>query len=254
MTATRSKPTLPKFEDDGRRQGDRPHHQRRRRPVRSAEDPAEGAQPGRRGLLRPARRLSQVNHKTDKDDLLTRVHTSRRARSPRSTPTASKMLQAAAEELERRKAEIDGQLRMDDEAAAEQRRSRRRQPRRPTRSRPRRPSAPSDHDDRGAMRAAPDLGNEPPDWTGRAGCRGMASTTFFTSKGSNGTDAKRVCDRCLVRGACLDYVMDVESRIAYRHGIWGGLTPLERRRLCRAGWRPGDQLPDVRFPKSDRVA
>lgn len=43
------------------------------------------------------------------------------------------------------------------------------------------------------------------------------------------TEAKRVCDLCPVREECLDYALDQKER----YGMWGGLTPIERRRIER---------------------
>lgn len=42
--------------------------------------------------------------------------------------------------------------------------------------------------------------------------------------------AKRVCASCPVRADCLDYAV----RNVVPHGVWGGLSERERRRLRRA--------------------
>jgi hypothetical protein len=122
MTATRSKPALPQFEgEDVAKAAVR---------ITNAGDGLSEAlkvQPKALNMhdevfyvLRGE--VSQVNHKTDKDDLLTRLHTVKASEITEiDADTAQKMLQAAAEDLERRKNEIDGQLRLDEEAAAEQR-------------------------------------------------------------------------------------------------------------------------------------
>lgn len=50
---------------------------------------------------------------------------------------------------------------------------------------------------------------------------------FFPKKGDSGREAKKVCARCLVSDECAQYALDRDER----HGIWGGLTERERRRL-----------------------
>lgn len=66
--------------------------------------------------------VTQVNHRIDKDANVTRVHTVKATRITEvDRDTAEKMLQAAADQLERAKAERDGQLMLEQEAAAEER-------------------------------------------------------------------------------------------------------------------------------------
>ena len=43
-------------------------------------------------------------------------------------------------------------------------------------------------------------------------------------------EAKAVCDRCLVRGQCLDFAV----RTRQMHGIWGGMTEEERYPVVKA--------------------
>lgn len=65
---------------------------------------------------------TQVNHKTDKDDLLTRLHTIKAEQITEiDASVAEKMLQSAAEELERKKTEMDGQMRFNEEEDAAER-------------------------------------------------------------------------------------------------------------------------------------
>lgn len=42
-------------------------------------------------------------------------------------------------------------------------------------------------------------------------------------------EAREICNLCIIRESCLDYAM--ENRI--RYGMFGGLTPIERRRIER---------------------
>lgn len=66
----------------------------------------------------------QINH-VEKDDLITRVHTiAADSIAEVDDETATKMLRAAAEELERKKAAADGQLMLDEEADAQDREAR----------------------------------------------------------------------------------------------------------------------------------
>lgn len=63
--------------------------------------------------------VTQINHRTDRDESVTRVHTVKASDITEVDPlTAQRMLTAAAEDLEKRKAEMDGQgsLFRDDEA------------------------------------------------------------------------------------------------------------------------------------------
>lgn len=43
------------------------------------------------------------------------------------------------------------------------------------------------------------------------------------------SQAKAICEDCPVRAQCLEYAL----RSGQDHGIWGGLTPQERRELRR---------------------
>ena len=74
-------------------------------------------------------------------------------------------------------------------------------------------------------------------WQLRAACRGPAARFFFPPTRSERKDekadreerAKAICAECAVRADCLDYAL----RIREPHGIWGGLTEVERRELLQ---------------------
>ncbi len=69
---------------------------------------------------------------------------------------------------------------------------------------------------------------EHPDWRVLANCRDSEPAIFFESadEDSVGVDtAKGVCELCTVRNQCRDYALATEEA----YGIWGGLTPRERR-------------------------
>jgi WhiB family redox-sensing transcriptional regulator len=66
-------------------------------------------------------------------------------------------------------------------------------------------------------------------WMLHAACRGTTPSEFFPSDGVGVDVARRVCERCPVRAECLEYAL------AYRieHGVWGGASERERRRILR---------------------
>ncbi len=64
-------------------------------------------------------------------------------------------------------------------------------------------------------------------WQAYAQCRGTNADVFFPSLEEDPTPAKRVCDACPVRLACLGFAL----RNGEKYGIWGGLTERERSRL-----------------------
>ncbi len=76
------------------------------------------------------------------------------------------------------------------------------------------------------------------DWRAYALCAASDVDVWFAAGAVEHKQAKRICGACPVRRECLAYAMD--ARVD--HGIWGGLTERERRRLRRragAGdWRP----------------
>jgi len=58
-----------------------------------------------------------------------------------------------------------------------------------------------------------------------------AADAFFPRRGESSDEAVKLCARCLVRSECLDYALT--HRETLDHGIWGGTTPNERRRLLK---------------------
>jgi len=72
-------------------------------------------------------------------------------------------------------------------------------------------------------------------WQLKAACRGPHSSVFFPpshferkdDKETRESRAKAICATCSVRRDCLNYAL----RIREPHGIWGGLTEIERREL-----------------------
>lgn len=81
-----------------------------------------------------------------------------------------------------------------------------------------------------------DLLPKPPEWTIDANCADIGPGIFFTDKGQNVTDAKKVCARCSVITECLEFALDLEASDdthRSRHGVYGGLSPRERAALAR---------------------
>lgn len=72
-----------------------------------------------------------------------------------------------------------------------------------------------------------DLTITPEAWTRDALCAQVDPDAFFPEAGAHARDAKRVCGACPVRAECLSSALARGER----HGIWGGLSPWERRKL-----------------------
>ncbi|MHB2022075.1 MAG: WhiB family transcriptional regulator [Mycobacteriales bacterium] len=97
-------------------------------------------------------------------------------------------------------------------------------------------------------------------WRERAECRGETATYFFPPNHFERKDekdlresvARSLCRRCGVRIECLAYAVRVEER----HGIWGGLNELERRRLVlrRRLQAPAGNLPHAEMGVRHRAA
>ena len=75
-------------------------------------------------------------------------------------------------------------------------------------------------------------------WRTKAACLGTDPKTFFPVESTHGgkdsptyITARKICATCPVRITCLTYA--VETRQHY--GVWGGLTPNERRHLIKGG-------------------
>lgn len=71
----------------------------------------------------------------------------------------------------------------------------------------------------------------PPLWYGDALCAQTDAEAFFPEQGGRGRcrEAKQVCAACPVREQCLEWALDNHEA----HGVWGGHTERERRKLAR---------------------
>jgi WhiB family transcriptional regulator, redox-sensing transcriptional regulator len=65
------------------------------------------------------------------------------------------------------------------------------------------------------------------EWQDLAACRTIPVELFFPPAEQEADDAKSVCDACTVKDPCLEFAITAGERF----GIWGGLTPQERRSL-----------------------
>ena len=67
-------------------------------------------------------------------------------------------------------------------------------------------------------------------WMRRGNCSNYPPAAFFPSDGVGVDAARRICADCRVKAECLEYAL--EQRID--HGVWGGCSERERRRILRA--------------------
>ena len=66
-----------------------------------------------------------------------------------------------------------------------------------------------------------------PAWSADAACREHPEVDFYPGRGEDARPAKLVCSGCLVREECLGYALANGDQ----HGVWGGLSERERRRV-----------------------
>lgn len=67
------------------------------------------------------------------------------------------------------------------------------------------------------------------EWMDQGKCRDVDPAMFFPSDGVGVIKAQRVCRECPVAVECLNYALDNHID----HGVWGGKSERERRRLAR---------------------
>jgi len=66
-------------------------------------------------------------------------------------------------------------------------------------------------------------------WMSGGKCREVDPELFFPSDGVGVIKARKVCAQCPVQAQCLEYALDNQIE----HGVWGGASERERRRLLR---------------------
>jgi WhiB family redox-sensing transcriptional regulator len=64
-------------------------------------------------------------------------------------------------------------------------------------------------------------------WMDDAACAEIGTDIFFPEPGGTNRTAKAICSACSVAAQCLEFGFTEEF------GIWGGLSPTERRALRR---------------------
>jgi WhiB family transcriptional regulator, redox-sensing transcriptional regulator len=67
------------------------------------------------------------------------------------------------------------------------------------------------------------------DWMAQSKCRNMDPAIFFPGDGVGVQAAQRICFECPVKDACLEHAL--ADRVD--HGVWGGTSERERRRILR---------------------
>ncbi len=67
-------------------------------------------------------------------------------------------------------------------------------------------------------------------WMAKGNCANKPPSLFFPSDGVGVERAKTVCEDCPVLNQCLEYA--IQNRID--HGVWGGTSERQRRRIIRA--------------------
>jgi WhiB family transcriptional regulator, redox-sensing transcriptional regulator len=70
----------------------------------------------------------------------------------------------------------------------------------------------------------------PRPWARSAACAGLDPELFFPQRGEPADVAIAVCAACPVRQECLDHALEHGEH----HGIWGGTSAKERRRMQRS--------------------
>ena len=66
-------------------------------------------------------------------------------------------------------------------------------------------------------------------WQQAARCRGIDPDVFHPQSDEEADEAKAICASCPVREPCLEYAL----RNHIEHGVWGGASERERRRIAR---------------------
>lgn len=67
------------------------------------------------------------------------------------------------------------------------------------------------------------------DWMSEGHCRHYPPAVFFPSDGVGVLNARKICAECPVKDDCLEYAL--AHRI--EHGVWGGCSERERRRILK---------------------
>ena len=74
-------------------------------------------------------------------------------------------------------------------------------------------------------------------WMNNGNCRHHPPETFFPSDGVGVTVAQKICADCPEKDQCLEHALT--NRID--HGVWGGTSERQRRRILQARRRAAGQ-------------
>ncbi|MGQ0743768.1 MAG: WhiB family transcriptional regulator [Acidimicrobiales bacterium] len=66
-------------------------------------------------------------------------------------------------------------------------------------------------------------------WMAEGNCRNQPPSLFFPSDGVGVEVARRICEGCPSLTPCLEYAL----ANSIDHGVWGGASERERRRIAR---------------------
>ena len=68
-------------------------------------------------------------------------------------------------------------------------------------------------------------------WRSIGLCKGSDTLVFYPPSDDDtlAEEAKTICSACAVRKPCLEFALTTREK----HGVWGGLTERERRRVLR---------------------
>jgi WhiB family redox-sensing transcriptional regulator len=67
-------------------------------------------------------------------------------------------------------------------------------------------------------------------WMARGNCRDVEPDIFFPSDGVGVERARKICSNCPVQDPCLEYALALKIE----HGVWGGASERQRRRIARS--------------------
>ena len=84
------------------------------------------------------------------------------------------------------------------------------------------------------------------DWRKRAACLGQPTERFFPEDTNEYRHIVSLCEGCVVKRACLDEALQVPMS-SDRYGVFGGLTPPQRRRLRADRQVSAPPPPEVAF-------
>lgn len=66
-------------------------------------------------------------------------------------------------------------------------------------------------------------------WVVFSACKDAEPELFFPATYEDSREAVAICNSCPVRIDCLEYALEARERF----GIWGGMTPKQRRRFMQ---------------------